>query len=88
MTGMFFMVLGALTATTYTKMRPVLDAAGQQVFREDGSARYEVDQWVTFWNGWPTNVPMMLALVFFAMAVVKLLNGLWRICRRRVEKSG
>ncbi|RYD40211.1 MAG: hypothetical protein EOP85_14640 [Verrucomicrobiaceae bacterium] len=76
------MVLGALMATTYTKMRPVLDAAGQQVFWESGRPRYEVDQWASFWNGWPSNVPIILALVFFLMAAVKLASGMWRSRRR------
>jgi len=71
MAGMFFVVLGFLNATTFTKLRPVLDAAGKQVLRDDGTPRMETDQWATFWNGWSTNVPMMLAVVLFVVAVVK-----------------
>ncbi|RYD23535.1 MAG: hypothetical protein EOP87_26465 [Verrucomicrobiaceae bacterium] len=77
------MVLGFLNSTTFPKMRPVLDAARWQVLREDGAPRYEVDRWATFWYGWPTHVPLMLAVVLFVGAVAKCVEARRRWWRRR-----
>ncbi len=68
-------LLGAGLATTSTVLRKRLDESGHVMLAPNGRPLVEVNQWASFWNGWPSNLPVVAAIGFLLLGIVLLLLG-------------
>lgn len=50
--------------------RKRLDADGRVMLYPNGCPMIEVDEWASFWNGWPSNLPLVAAILFLILGVV------------------
>ena len=48
--------------STYTVLRKCVDTDGHVMLNFDGRPLVEVDHWASFWNGWPSNIPIVAAI--------------------------
>jgi hypothetical protein len=64
------LMVSAGMASTYTVFRKRLDADGHVMLNSNGRPLVEVDQWASFWNGWPSNLPFVAAIFLLILGVV------------------
>lgn len=77
--GLLLLFAGSMASSTFV-VRNRVDDYGQVMRSPDGQPLIEVDQWASYWNGWPSTIPMTGALVFFILGIAlfirrKLANG-------------
>jgi hypothetical protein len=67
--SLLFLLFGTGMASTYTVLRKRLDEQGHFMLAPNGRPLVEVDQWASFWNGWPSNIPVIIAVAFFLLGI-------------------
>ena len=70
LTSLILFLVGVSMASSYGVFRKRLDADGHVMLNSNGRPLVEIDQWASFWNGWPSNLPVVAALLFFILGVV------------------
>lgn len=60
-----------------------MDDHGTFMIDQNGEHMYEIDQWASFWNGWPANISWLLAQTFLILGIV-----LWVRSRFAAWQSG
>ena len=73
LTGILLLVAGSLASSNFV-VRNRVDDYGQVMRSPDGLPLIEVDQWASYWNGWPSNIPVTGALVFFVLGIALLIH--------------
>ena len=62
-------------ATTSIVLRKRVDAQGNVILAPNGHPLVEVDYWASFWHGWPSNIPWVLAEFFLILGIVLWIRG-------------
>jgi hypothetical protein len=75
MLSVLLLLLSAGFATTSTVFRKRIDEDGNIMFAPNGRPLVEVDEWASFWNGWPSNLPAVAAIGFLLLGFLLLLFG-------------
>ena len=70
LTSLIFLFVGLVMVTDTGVFRKRLDADGRVMLLPNGRPVIEVDQWASFWNGWPSNLPLVAAILFLFLGVV------------------
>ena len=67
-------LLGCAMASTTFVVRKRVDHDGQVMLSPDGDPLLYVDQWASYWNGWPSNLPITAGVGFFTLGIVILIR--------------
>ena len=76
---MLLLLLAAGLSTDSMVFRKRLDEHGQILLAPNGRPMVEIDQWASFWHGWPSNLSMLAAVMFFCI-------GIFLVIFRRLHK--
>lgn len=68
--SLILFLVGVGMASSYAVFRNRLDDEGHVIMDSNGRTLVEIDQWASFWNGWPSNLPIVAAMLIFALGVV------------------
>lgn len=75
MLALFLALFAGAMATSSFVLRKRVDALGNIMTDPSGQPLYEVDQWASFWRGWPSNIPWVLAQFFLILGIVLWIRG-------------
>lgn len=74
--------IGGLLYAPSTVLRPVFDADGRMVLREDGSLMLEYDLWGNLKAQWPANLMLAVSTLLFVWTSVRILILIWKKVRK------
>jgi hypothetical protein len=75
MLALFLALLAGAMATSTFVLRKRVDSLGNVLMDPNGQPMFEVDRWASFWRGWPSNIPWVLAQFFVFLGIVLWIRG-------------
>lgn len=87
MLALILAVVASAMATTTFVLRKRVDDLGNVILGPSGRPIYEVDQWASFWNGWPSNIPWVAAQLFLILGIVLWFRGKFYAGKSRLQGS-
>ncbi len=75
MLALILVVVASAMATTTFVLRKRVDDLGNVMLGSTWRPMYELDQWASFWNGWPSNIPWVAAQFFLILGIVLWFRG-------------
>jgi hypothetical protein len=87
MLTLILVLLAGAMATSSFVLRKRLDALGNVMMDPNGQPMFEVDQWASFWKGWPSNIPWVLAQFFVVLGIVLWIRGKYVAAKSHHQES-
>ena len=83
-----FLVAFATSTTTFV-FRKRMDDHGTIMIDQNGDPMYEIDQWASFWNGWPANISWLFAQFLLILGIILWIRSkftAWQSGRRQPKQ--